>query len=97
MIPEEAIEAAADAMAPVVKKLEALILARAALNAAAPYMQDREQIQIEALTHARAVITQWLSTAEKWRYDQVCSDFQEMIDAAAAGELVRPPARRCRQ
>jgi hypothetical protein len=38
MIPAEAVEAAADAMAPVVKKLEALILARAALEAAAPYM-----------------------------------------------------------
>jgi hypothetical protein len=38
VIPAEAVEAAADAMAPVVKKLEALILARAALEAAAPYM-----------------------------------------------------------
>jgi len=38
VIPDEAVEAAADAMAPVVKKLEALILARAALEAAAPHM-----------------------------------------------------------
>ena len=37
-IPEEAVEAAADAMAPVVKKLEALILARAALEAAAQHI-----------------------------------------------------------
>jgi hypothetical protein len=37
-IPQEAIEAAAEAMEPVVKKLEALILARAALEAAAQYI-----------------------------------------------------------
>lgn len=38
-VPDEAIEAAAEAMAPVVKKLEALVLVRAALEAAAPYLR----------------------------------------------------------
>lgn len=47
----------------------------------------RKEIQVEVLIHARAVITPLLSTAEKWRYDRVCEDFQEMIDAAHAGLL----------
>ena len=54
---------------------------------------SRSEIQVEVLAHARAVITQWLSTAEKWRYDQVCADFQEMIDAASAGQLNRQEPR----
>lgn len=39
MIPEQALKAAAKAMAPVVKELEATLLARAALEAAAPFLR----------------------------------------------------------
>jgi len=68
---------------------QALKDARAALEAAAPHMAEYRQneIQAEVLIHAMSVISQALATAEKWRYDRVCSDFQEMIDAAQAGKL----------
>jgi hypothetical protein len=83
-VPDEAVEAAWDAFDETDDPI-------AALEAATPHLMagERSAIQVEVLTHARAVITQWLSTAEKWRYDQVCADFQEMIDAAQAGELYR--------
>ena len=50
----------------------------------------RAEIQAEVLIHARDVIACSLATAEKWRYDRVCADFQEMIDAAQAGKLRKP-------
>jgi len=52
--------------------------------------QWQDEIQTEVLIHARSVISQALATAEKWRYDRVCADFQEMIDAAQAGKLRKP-------
>jgi len=50
----------------------------------------RAEIQAEVLIHARDVIACSLATAEKWRYERVCADFQEMIDAAVAGKLNKP-------
>ena len=52
--------------------------------------QRQNEIQAEVLIHARSVISQALATAEKWRYDRVCADFQEMIGAAQAGKLRKP-------
>ena len=69
------------------------------LEAAAPHIaaqvpsgqEDRQnEIQAEVLIHARAVIVPALCTAEEWRHARVCSDFQEMIDAAQAGKLRKP-------
>jgi len=93
MIPAEALRAAAHAMAAADRQgVTWADMAKVALEAAAPHMtEDRQnEIQAEVLIHAMSVISQALATAEKWRYDRVCADFQEMIDAAQAGKLRKP-------
>ena len=70
MIPAEAIEAAADAMAPVVKKLEALILARAAVEAAAPHLRKPQQVTSRAhlndLEDPDMILIDHLGNAYQW-------------------------------
>jgi len=101
VIPEAAVEAAVIAMYGQARKDNKTLhkAMRLVLEAAAPFIaaqvpsdqEDRQnEIQAEVLIHARAVIVPALCTAEEWRHARVCSDFQEMIDAAQAGKLRKP-------
>jgi len=104
-IPEAAVEAALSALFPNSSEVRGFTrdvqepIVRTILEAAAPFIaaqvpsdqEDRQnEIQAEVLIHARAVIVPALCTAEEWRHARVCSDFQEMIDAAQAGKLRKP-------
>ncbi|GAA1436383.1 hypothetical protein GCM10009616_36010 [Microlunatus lacustris] len=62
----------------------------AALAAAERRERETAQLGLDALRKARGVITQMLSTGEKWRYDRVCWAFAVML--CEVPEDAPPPA-----
>lgn len=80
MIPQEALTAAVKAMAPVVKELEATLLAQAALEAAAPYL--RAQALMDAADEFGSRLTDGTGNGRAYNSYRVA----ELLKARAATE-----------